>query len=846
MCYRDNVPEINFEGMEIACLCGENGHGKSALLDAMTWAIWGKSRAKFDDDLVYLGQTDMQVTLEFSAQDSRYRVIRKYSKGGTKKKTSASSLDLAILPEASSDWRPLTGNTITDTERKIKGIIRLDYDTFINSAYLRQGRADEFTSKPANKRKEVLSNILGLSFYEEIEARAKEHVKSLREMLARLEGASIEIEAQLAKRPQLEALSLELKKDIDRKTDALSAKQTELEKLNDAHNVFELKSSQLQERTRMITQVYWEIERAESDVAVRTKAIKEYEQLLAQSLELVAGYQKFKESSLIKDKLDVQLTAYHSLSQRAALLERHIETERSSIDSHVKVLADRLQKATLAVSRADAVAAGIADMQDQLTALSSREKILVGQKSRIDSLTEEIANKRAANAQLRKEMEELKEKMDQLAKGEGACPLCGTPLSEDMCEGILQSYQMEGEKRKVAFLANNTLIAKVQLDLDALKRAAMNEEADLRNKQSNLQRKTALLEKERDEIVIARQEIEKIQRELTGHQTKLSSGDFARQQCDELSIVKKELGLIGYDPAKHELSRQEVSRFKDYETGYQKLAKAEIGLPLEKASLQSTEQTLERWHKTLSEEEKLKSKLSSELAQFGDLKAKISIVREECKSLQAELDTRSREIAGVESELSRLADLQAQAIVKERERHQLSEEVSAYLEIAESAGKQGAQALIIESVVPLLESEANSLLARMTDNRMSLKLETQRDTRTGGLKETLDIHISDELGTRDYEMYSGGEAYRIDLALRVALSRLLAQRAGAPLPVLFLDEGFGTQDTAGREKIADTINSISSEFKLILVITHLDDLKEMFPVRIEVVKSSEGSLVTVS
>ncbi len=269
-------------------------------------------------------------------------------------------------------------------------------------------------------------------------------------------------------------------------------------------------------------------------------------------------------------------------------------------------------------------------------------------------------------------------------------------------------------------------------------------------------------------------------------------------------------------------------------------------MPLEKSSLEANAQTLERWRKTLAEEEKLKAKLLSELSEFGDLKTKISIVRDECKTIQGELDARSRDHAGIESELSRLADLQAQAIVKEKEKHQLSEEVSAYLEIAESAGKQGAQALIIESVVPLLESEANSLLARMTDNRMSLKLETQRDTKTGGLKETLDIHISDELGTRDYEMYSGGEAYRIDLAIRVALSRLLAQRAGAPLPVLFLDEGFGTQDTAGREKIADTINSISSEFKLILVITHLDDLKEMFPVRIEVVKTSEGSLVTVS
>ena len=846
MCYKDNVPPINFEGIEIACLCGENGHGKSALLDAITWAIWGKSRAKSDEELVHLGQTDMQVTLEFSAQDSRYRVLRKYSKGGGKRKQSSSSLDLAILPEASADWHPLTGNTISDTERKIRGIIRLDYETFINSAYLRQGQADEFTSKPPTKRKEVLSNILGLSLYELMETKAKDHVKLLRETLNRLEGASIEVESQLSKKPSLEIMSAELKKDISQKSEALLAKQGELEKLNETNNVFEVKLAQMQERIRSIPQIQNEIVRAESEISTRTKAIEQYKGLLAHSSDVIAGYQKFKDTDLIKDRLDVRMVRYHGLSERKVILEKNIESERSRIDSTLKVLEDRLQKAMLKVSQSDSVITGIADVQNQLTALSLQEKALVEQKFRIESLTWEISDTRAANAQLRKEMEELRQKMEQLAKGEGACPLCGTPLSEDRCTGITQSYQQEGEKRKAIYLTNSSAISAVQAEIDSLKKSAIDNEFDLRRRQSIVQRKAALLERERDDISVARLEIEKIQREIASLQLALSTADFAKPHHDELESVKKEIVLLSYDQHHHETLRQEASRLKDYETRYQKLVRVEAALPLEKAALESSTQTLDRWRKTLMEEEMLKNKLSSELTTFGGLKVKIEIVREEHRVLKGALDEKSREIAGVESEISRLKELQAQAIVREREKRQLSEEVSVYTEIAESAGKQGAQALIIESIVPLLESEANSLLGRMTDNRMSLKLETQRDTRTGGLKETLDIQISDELGTRNYEMYSGGEAFRIDLALRIALSRLLAQRAGAPLPTLFLDEGFGTQDAAGREKIADTINSISSEFKLILVITHLEELKEMFPVRIEVVKSNEGSLVTVS
>jgi exonuclease SbcC len=110
----------------------------------------------------------------------------------------------------------------------------------------------------------------------------------------------------------------------------------------------------------------------------------------------------------------------------------------------------------------------------------------------------------------------------------------------------------------------------------------------------------------------------------------------------------------------------------------------------------------------------------------------------------------------------------------------------------------------------------------------------------------LDINISDELGTRKYEMFSGGESFRIDFAIRIALSKLLARRAGAPLPTLIIDEGFGTQDTMGIEKIKEAITSIQDDFEKILVITHINDFKDAFPVRIEVVKTSEGSTVYLS
>ena len=94
MCYRE--ASLSFDGIHIACLCGDNGNGKSALLDAMTWALWGKSRAKTDDELIHLGMTDMEVEFDFAVGKERYRVIRKRSRAKARR-AGQSLLDLKPL-----------------------------------------------------------------------------------------------------------------------------------------------------------------------------------------------------------------------------------------------------------------------------------------------------------------------------------------------------------------------------------------------------------------------------------------------------------------------------------------------------------------------------------------------------------------------------------------------------------------------------------------------------------------------------------------------------------------------------------------------------------------------------
>jgi exonuclease SbcC len=153
---------------------------------------------------------------------------------------------------------------------------------------------------------------------------------------------------------------------------------------------------------------------------------------------------------------------------------------------------------------------------------------------------------------------------------------------------------------------------------------------------------------------------------------------------------------------------------------------------------------------------------------------------------------------------------------------------------------------LIEHALPEIEERANQLLDRLTGGDMSISFATQRKLKTrDALSETLDIHIADKDGERPYDNYSGGEQFRVNFAIRLALSQLLAKRAGARLQTLIVDEGFGSQDPQGRQRLIEAINMVRDEFACILVITHIDELRDAFPIRIEVSKSLSGSNIKV-
>jgi len=256
--------------------------------------------------------------------------------------------------------------------------------------------------------------------------------------------------------------------------------------------------------------------------------------------------------------------------------------------------------------------------------------------------------------------------------------------------------------------------------------------------------------------------------------------------------------------------------------------------------------TLAEWQKNYQQKdsdfkdlEKKVEKITIELEELPSFK--ISLTQEE-QILKSNLTLKEgvlEERGGYQSKFDQCLKLEEEQKEIDKELEGSRQDKNIYEKLIIAFGKNGIQALIIENALPEIEEEANNLLAKLTGNGTQVAIESLRDLKSGKLKETLEIKISDELGTRDYELYSGGEAFRIDFSIRIALSKLLARRAGTRLRMLVIDEGFGTQDEEGINNIIEAIQSISDDFDKIMVVTHLEVLKDAFPVRIEVTKIPE-------
>ncbi|MFS8904390.1 AAA family ATPase [Synechococcus sp. H60.4] len=1082
LCYSQAV--LDLRGIHTACICGPNGAGKSALLDALTWGLWGQSRASNDSDLIRKGASETWVEVIYRSRGQTYRILRSRHLSGE------GSLEWQIqIGEADGQarWRSLTRRRLRATQEAITSQLGLDYNTFLHSAYLRQGQADAFTLKRPGERKQILADMLKLGQYDLLTERCREQARSaklkadlLQERLYKLDQQQVSIEQIQAELEQLQHQQTHLQQ-------LLAQQQQELQTLERAYEHRHI----LKERHRQLTQhlhkLSANLHHTEQQWRAQRQQLLQLEELIAQSEQIQAGYERYQslmaqdrhlhhlfeqQQYLLQErqKLQAQQAEYQqqqlrrmqrlqqelaacqaqaqadaqvlaegerienalhhyrqaqerlqilneAQAQAAALLEqqRHwqeqIRRERERLQARLQLLKQQLQnQETLAQQQqqlAQKIAAGAAALaeleqrrlyQQQVLEkiqerrlfvqkLQERQRVLQHQwqqeeeRCRLlearweefpvgDSGAESFHAERLDPA----ELEDL-DRPDNLgpsdpdsgwcrpthaltgakAIAEGAaepgsevtagslfseqpaestlapptkvptaptwvCPLCTRPLSPPLRAVVLKKHRQRQEEIAGELFVIREQLAVADREIGLLQEEARRLEQELASWDERLhlqgrlqqqweagQERQRQLEAWRAEAAEleqilnqeayapeARQQLAQIQQALQhlGYDERehaLQRGELerwrwalgrsqelrkAQERCarlgeqiaslqaqlealqqtppsaalaERLAQIEQALNHLGYDGSLHQQVKAELAQAQLWPARLQALQIARQELPEATARSQVLAQRLQESRQHFAQATQELEALQQQLAEQPEvLPAHLEGIRQALQEHRQGLDQVLSQIGAAQQRLQQALEQQSERAELERQLQQARRQQQVYQELANAYGRNGIPALIIENVLPELEAQANQILGRLTQHRLHLRFVTQRSgRRSDKLIETLDILIADPRGTRPYETYSGGEAFRINFAIRLALSRLLTQRSGSDLQTLIIDEGFGSQDATGRAQLLAAINAVASDFACILVITHIPSLQEAFPHRIEVQPSPQGSRLSI-
>lgn len=889
--YGATIQTIDFKDYPLICLSGRNGSGKSALLDAITWAVWGQARkiagvAKADEGLLRLGQTHMMVSLSFEFNKRLYRVRREFAKTYGKNYV---ALDLELYNPDNKAFITLSDKTIRSTQAKIERLLGLDFDTFVNSAFIRQGHSNEFSKKSPKERKEIIARILGLSRYDVYKACSLDHAKTFLEERKMLTKLQEQIAEELSHDRELCDSFTKEKEHLKKLEEELTCGQKRIEKLEkdrlkvlqqkQHHELLEHEALMLQkkideQRHRFVTLVaQWrnvharmlllpslpELEKEKQQLFLKEAHYRKQHQ---KSLVLHEGMLKAKEVYQVayqrhRDKKEQQLCICRRELEHDTFLAKQMMFAKEEKEKRYDVLTEKgkqREKEKQAMK-----------MQlKELPSLLAKKAILTAQFEKRRTFYQVFMQK---NNWIATQLEELsRKKKVVLESSDPSCPLCEQVLTIKRKQFLYHKFKGREDFLARRHVRLSQIIAKLKkllIDQHAAIEGLSKNETVLQAHAHNEQQK----EKEYQEIMHERQELAKAIKEqerelavlnnkIAKQQRQLTQKEKALEEelnkeaelvvlCEKLNSITKEREAIAYNKDAHQAVLSKINKLEVQLMQAAEMQQDMAKQATRKANIAHNSSLLKEMNKSL-QKITLKSKEAS--LQAGALKSCDSNVikaKEVVAQLHAEKQNHFQALGRLENELKRI-----ERIRQEHEKHSkrlsfLTEEISGFQALSGVLGKDGLQALLIEEAIPEIEEAANAILARLTDNRSQIFIDSLRDLKKGGVKETLDIRISDESGVRPYEMFSGGEAFRIDFALRIAISKLLARRSGTPLQTLIIDEGFGSQDEDGLNRLMTAIHAIRRDFSRVIVVSHLSVFKDNFPVHFVIDKAPSGSMVSV-
>lgn len=755
-------------GPGVTGIIGPNGSGKTTILEAIAWAVYGNPAARGTRDSIRFNRagarSGVRVELDFDLGGHNYRVVR-----------GLTNAELYLDGPHNKIADSITG--VTDVLVRRLGMTR---EEFFNTYFTGQKEISVMAAMSPTERAQFLSRVLGYERLRVAQELARDRRRAIVAEMAGLKQGMGDPDA-IARQVTDSETRLEQARDrarfAQRRRDASHASLEEVrprweaaQRAREAHQALlaDLRVAEQEEAAE-----HREMQRLERDLGDAASARAELERLHA-------ALEPFPLLASEFQRLDVLA---REEGRRHALLET-----QSTIAEDLVRLRDRRAKLESAPTLETEIDAALVAKRAEFEATDG---LLEARRTEWVRDRQEAETKRQS---LREQYTELKAQRDRIVSlgAEGACPTCARPLGDtyravlDLLDEQIETVRVDGNYYKSRFEQLMEMPEDVQA-LDEQRRAMSLE--------------VSTLERRLTKIQLAVQELAYVESDLAG------KNERAAQVSAELAGIPP-----GYDAARHETVRAEIERLTPLDARAARLS----------AQLERVPQ-LERERATVTDR---LNTIRERLRALQNRRDETTIPEAEHEALRAEYERTTAEAHAAELALVQARGEEASSHTALERAHGVAAELASRQRmLSELTGRK------------LLHDELDRAFTDLrTDLNFQLRPELS-ELASGFLSDLTDgrygeLELDDSYNIVVLEdglpkpVISGGEEDLANLVLRLAISQMIAERAGQPFSLLILDEIFGSLDEARRANVLDLLRRLQGRFEQVILITHIEQVRE--------------------
>jgi len=770
---------------------GPNGVGKSSLIEAISWALYGNEPQivrTTKEEVRFSGASptdECVVMLEFELGGDQYRLER--SMRGKDLKVRA-TLEINGKLEAEGD---------TAVTQSVIGHLGMDYRSFFISVFARQKDLNALSSLRVHERKKMVLRMLDIDSLERVihlissdASGARKEMETFSRTLRTEDGRNrrelleTELEEIISR---LEKLRHSMEK-LEGEKETIDLQMAEARKVRDERSEMEERFKELRNRALRLGGRLDSLRESREGLINESEELKKMRKEIADLEDLAREYETLEG---LREKMEGKIALLQERKSNLIRLER--------IEKELDITQRSTEEARGSLQELGSPEEGLRRVEGSLKGTERELEVLRGE---IGQLESELKNEK----QRKEELETRHREIDELGP-ESSCPTCERRLGEQY-DLLLQklSREIHGREERIGEL--------------------MEEMGEKRKELAAVQKRMEVLKERQKKHQMTLLELARIRESVKGMEERLES---LMKEKEEITSALSKIGELDFDQEEYEELKARIDELRPE-------AERRMEMLVETRRLPELENRLGEVEGELKEMEELLGKNQMELDQLPYREGDLRQAQTAYETLMESAQRKAEEIWGFRTEIQVLeSETQGKrkALGELGQVEKMVAESSKRLETLTSLGgvmndfKQN----VISRIVPMLSDLSSTLFTEMTDSRY-VGIE---------LNDDYEIFIYDRGEKYPVDRFSGGESDLANLCLRLAISRVIADRSGSSVDFLILDEIFGSQDQERKRNILNTLNRLARRFRQIVLITHVDDVKDFMGNVLYVNELEDGS-----